>query len=281
MAQTARNISKVNRSSRSDRVVFGEALYNPGGICGPRVQQDFQMVHLIKGELRIELDGKNHRLMPGHWTLLIPGRTEFIQFSTKDPSLHTWCAVHPSLVDPVLAKRLKALPFSLPMTRRGLQLVEMGLSVKPPVSSDAEVLIDHLGLALLQEMVLGGDQAHQGASALPAALTKVQAYVEEHYAEDLSLEKMAKVGCVSAQHLIKLFRMHLGITPARYWWKLRVDRGVQLICETGLTIGEISDRLGFQTPFHFSRLVRNHYGSPPRQIRQDAWKGIRSKKATS
>ncbi|MCS7062178.1 MAG: helix-turn-helix transcriptional regulator, partial [Anaerolineae bacterium] len=77
---------------------------------------------------------------------------------------------------------------------------------------------------------------------------------------------------ISAPHLIRLFRRHTGTTPARYWWQLRLERGVELLRETGLSITEIAQRTGFRSSFHFSRLVKQRYRLSPRALRKQAWR---------
>jgi AraC-like DNA-binding protein len=54
-------------------------------------------------------------------------------------------------------------------------------------------------------------------------------------------------------------------------WEVRTRRGALLLRETGLTVGEVAFRCGFQTPFHFSRWVRELFGVSPRALRAKAW----------
>jgi transcriptional regulator GlxA family with amidase domain len=80
---------------------------------------------------------------------------------------------------------------------------------------------------------------------------------------------------VTPQHLTRLFRRHMQTAPMRYLWHLRTRHGVELLGGTGLSIGEIATQVGFQSPFHFSRLVRNHYRDSPRRLRERLWSGQR------
>ncbi len=63
----------------------------------------------------------------------------------------------------------------------------------------------------------------------------------------------------------------MGCTPARHLWKFRLERGVAMLEETGHTVAEIAYRCGFKNPFHFSRLIKQQAGRPPREIRRRAW----------
>ena len=96
--QALKNIPKRLRSAVTAGVQFGDVVYEPGGTCGPRVQQDFQLVVLIEGEAHAEVDGRELRIAAGQVGLFRPGRREFFQLSERRKTHHTWCAVHPSLV---------------------------------------------------------------------------------------------------------------------------------------------------------------------------------------
>jgi transcriptional regulator GlxA family with amidase domain len=63
----------------------------------------------------------------------------------------------------------------------------------------------------------------------------------------------------------------MNTTPARYLWQFRIERGAAMLGETGHTVAEIAYRCGFQNPFHFSRLVKQHFGQSPKEIRRHAW----------
>jgi len=61
-------------------------------------------------------------------------------------------------------------------------------------------------------------------------------------------------------------------SPARYLWLTRVERGVAMLRDTGLTVAEVSARCGCKNPFHFSRLVKRNQGMSPREVRRCAWR---------
>src|SRR5450631_4524764 len=127
-----------------------------------------------------------------------------------------------------------------------------------------------LGLAALEEYVRmakeGWDEANRESSH-----ERARRYLEDHCAEEDALRGAALAAGITPQHLIRLFRQHYQITPGRYLWQTRVERGAGLLAATGLTVSEIADRCGFKNPFHFSRLLRKSQGLSPRQLRQRAW----------
>lgn len=277
MPAIIQNLSRMNRlrPSAPDKplVTFGDVVYEPGGICGPRLQQDYQLVVVYEGEAQIMVDGQEHHLPAQHVALMQPHRQEHYRFAVGRRTHHSWCAVHPDLVliQPQLAL-LDQAPFCVPLTAHMHGLIELGLSVPASALGSATGLLEQLGLAALHQFVFEADSAASQLD-LPDAVRRAQQVMDARLAETLTLKDVAREVNVTPQHLIKLFRKHLHNTPARYLWQARVRRGVELLCATGLSVAEVAERAGFQNPFHFSRMVQQVYGHSPRDLRRQAWEG--------
>ena len=83
-----------------------------------------------------------------------------------------------------------------------------------------------------------------------------------------TLDDLAEWSGFSAQHLNRLFRKTLGVTPLKYLTRLRLEKSASLIAEGKLTIRAIASRLAFDDPYHFSRVFRQHFGRSPAQHRE-------------
>ncbi len=287
--QPLENIPKRLRSAASARVLFGDVVYEPGGTCGPRVQSDYQLVVLVEGDARVTVGGgpiqsnpmgyigstrtaREVRIAAGQVGLFRPGRREFFRLSEQRKTHHTWCAIHPSLVTPALAAECAQAPDVLPVSRRFEQLMELGLSLPRSAGERAPGLVESLGLATLQEYLFAGERAGATEPDEPDALRRALEWIGQEGQRPTDLGALAREAGVSPAQLVKLFRRHLGTTPIRHVWETRTRRGAQLLRETGLTVGEVAFRCGFQTPFHFSRWVRELFGVSPRALRRKAWK---------
>ena len=266
-----KNIPKRLRTAGSARVVFGDVVYEPGGTCGPRVQQDHQLVVLVEGDARVDVERREVKIGAGSVGLFRPGRREFFRLSEQRKTHHTWCAVHPSLVTAELAMAGTRAPDVLPVTRRFEQLMELGLSLPRVAGEQAPGLVESLGLATLQEYLFAGERSATDEPDEPDALRRALEWIGQEGERATDLPALARKAGVSPAQLVKLFRRHLGTTPLRHVWEVRTRRGAQLLRETGLTVGEVAFRCGFQTPFHFSRWVRELFGVSPRALRAKAW----------
>jgi len=263
-------LSKRIRTTATPRVFFGDVIYAPGGTCGPRVQADFQLVTLLEGEAQVTVNDKTVALAAGEMALFQPGGRERFRFSTGRKTHHTWCSLRPEFVPAPLAAALAAAPAKLRLTRRFETVMELGLSLPRNAVVQAAGLIEALGLAALNEYVFAASSGATTA-AEPDALRRALEWIGHAGHQRTDLPMLAREAGVSPAQLVKLFRQHLDTTPLRYVWTERTRRGVQLLRETGLTVAEVADRCGFQSPFHFSRWVRAQHGAPPRALRAKAW----------
>jgi AraC-like DNA-binding protein len=92
--------------------------------------------------------------------------------------------------------------------------------------------------------------------------------LEARYAEHLDLAAMAALVHVSPQHLAKVFRSVLQVTPTAYLKALRLSKARSLIALTDEPLTAIAYRCGFSDPAHFSRAFSQRYGESPTAARR-------------
>ncbi len=263
------NISIMNLFGVNPEFYFGYTIYDAHGSCGPRLQKNLQLVYLYEGEAQVRVAGNLHHLRAGEATLLVPGREEHFQFSKTGRTRHGWCEVRSAQLDKSVRSAYERLPFSGPLTPHMEALAQMALSLKP----EAKTSDRHLYNAFAQAMMLAYLSAvgFGDAAPLPEPLRRAVEQIETQYGHACSIDLLARTAGVTGAHLIRLFRQHLGTTPMQSVWRRRVEAGAQKLRETGLSISEVGYQCGFQTPFHFSRMVKKHFGQSPRAYRRQAW----------
>jgi transcriptional regulator GlxA family with amidase domain len=95
------------------------------------------------------------------------------------------------------------------------------------------------------------------------ALMKVARLMEENIEKPLSLDEIAAATALSRRQIERLFKRHLGCVPNRYYLQMRLRRARELLLQTSMPIIDITAACGFQSPPHFSRCYRAHFGCPP------------------
>ena len=84
----------------------------------------------------------------------------------------------------------------------------------------------------------------------------------------MSLESIAHKTGMSRRQIERLFKRHVNCVPKRYYLEMRLKRARELLLQTAMPVMAISTACGFQSPPHFSKCYRNHFGYPPIAERQ-------------
>jgi AraC family transcriptional regulator of arabinose operon len=266
------NIAWDDRSVRSPRVIFGQISYLPGGFVGPRIQRDYELIVLHSGSCEVRIDGNPGRsLDPGLAYLFRPGHLEHFLYDERGHSNHAWCSVSPGFLPDALRRGLDTVQegAGFPPSECFKRIVSAAFLFRSGQSASALQVVDTLGLALFAEFV---HMVHHAAEPFrDDSVIRAKHYMEDHLRDpDCLVQAMAVAGC-SKSALTYKFANELGTSPSRYLWRIRTEKGLELLADTGLSVAEIADRCGFQSPFHFSRCVRLMQGLPPREIRRRAW----------
>jgi AraC-like DNA-binding protein len=260
----------ANRRMHTPNAVCGEVLYEPGGVCGPRVQQHFELVLLHSGECEVSVDKAVHTLRVGAVYLLLPGGHEHFRFSTDKETHHSYCSIHPGFMPRRFQQSLRRAPCSVPCSEVFHLILTAVFKLRTPRHSATSTLIDQLSLSLFAEFLNASLSLDDEAGREPAVRAFLH-YIEDHFGDGNCLHEAHKAAGISRNALIYKVRNQLHTTPARHLWRVRAERGAAMLSETGHTTAEIAYRCGFTNPFHFSHVVKQHFGQSPKNLRHQAW----------
>lgn len=99
-------------------------------------------------------------------------------------------------------------------------------------------------------------------------LKKVIAYIGQHLDEELSLEHLSDIFCISKFHFHRLFTAFTGLSLQQYIKWLRLKRAAhQLIVNKDESIINIAINAGFESHAAFSRAFKKVCGLSPNQYR--------------
>ena len=80
---------------------------------------------------------------------------------------------------------------------------------------------------------------------------------------------MAKVCGLNRSYFGKIFKRATGRTPQQFLLTYRMIKATELLKLTKLSIGDISNAVGYANQLHFSRAFKNLYGKAPREWRNE------------
>ncbi len=96
---------------------------------------------------------------------------------------------------------------------------------------------------------------------------KVTAYVKEHFAEDISLDDVARMVDISPYYFSKLFKKETGENFIEYLTYTRIQNAKLLLANPKYSIKEVCVMCGYSDPNYFSRIFRKYEGISPSEFR--------------
>ena len=123
-------------------------------------------------------------------------------------------------------------------------------------------------LRLLSTQCVGGKtKVSQQEQIAAERMKQMLRFVEEHYAEELTVERIAASVALSESACLRSFRQMLGITPIQYVKQFRVEKAAELLRSTRLKTGEIGMECGFADGSYFIKTFREIKHCTPKEYR--------------
>ncbi|MBL4702485.1 MAG: helix-turn-helix domain-containing protein [Phycisphaeraceae bacterium] len=128
-------------------------------------------------------------------------------------------------------------------------------------------LLAALGELAYQSQLQSKKNPKKAAAGHIRVLQWVRHYIDQHYAQPLSVDSIALMTCYSPHYLNTLFTRWIGRGIRTYLIDQRMLQAQRLCQYTKLPIHDIATRVGYDDPLYFSRAYRKYHGCAPTQSR--------------
>jgi transcriptional regulator GlxA family with amidase domain len=98
---------------------------------------------------------------------------------------------------------------------------------------------------------------------VPAAVLDALQMMQSNMEELLDIDEIARVLSLSRRQLERLFRTHLGTSPARKYLELRLARARLAVLRSNRSLDEVAQSCGFSNLSHFIARYRRAYARTP------------------
>ena len=91
-------------------------------------------------------------------------------------------------------------------------------------------------------------------------------YIKSNYSH-IKVNDIASYIGINRSYLTSLFKKRLNVSPQQYLIHFRLTEASKLLKSTNMTIAEIAENVGYESPLTFSRSFKQTYGITPNQYR--------------
>lgn len=112
---------------------------------------------------------------------------------------------------------------------------------------------------------IGSTEGHVGKEK--RAIQQVRQYIDEHFAESVTLNTLAQHVALSPYYLLRVFGAEVGMPPYAYLESVRI-RHTQRLIKAGKPLAEVAAEVGFSSQSHMTRQFKNIIGVTPGQYAQ-------------
>ncbi|MBX3194139.1 MAG: helix-turn-helix transcriptional regulator [Microbacteriaceae bacterium] len=267
-------------------VVFATHFrFGPNEVVGPRAVASRMLMWVINGHGRVRTGGQTIEFGPGAMALF-PWRHDIrYQADGRDPfvigGVHIvpWCDPGRP-IEPRAAHRIDEPLWRNPNRKDAPWPGYEGLTMIPAALSErllplCEAAIRHFANGLTDPRVLRSfgtvitstllNASTRESPSMPPVLRAMVEYAHLHLADHLDREVLAEVAGCSASTAERQFRRHLGHSLQAWLRDTRLDTAARDLETSTRRVSEVARSVGFDDPFHFSRVFRARFGVPPSQ----------------
>lgn len=241
----------------------------------PRHTHDYYVICLIeRGRQSFTHQGAKHFTPPGGVILINPGAVHTGEAADAHGfemrSLYP-TAGHMQTAAFELTGRHQALPFFTEVRVDQRETMEGVLALHTALTQDASPLecesrftwtlaqlIKQYAHIRFTEQRLGQEQK---------AIRRARDYIDECFAQGISLTQLAEHVSLSPYYLLRAFRAEVGMPPYTYLESVRI-RHAQRLIEAGRPLAEVAAEVGFSSQSHLTRRFKQIIGVTPGQYAQ-------------
>lgn len=144
----------------------------------------------------------------------------------------------------------------------------LSLSIADPAADvagfETRQAVDAWAQRVLRRVV--EEQNRRVGTGWPEALHRAVAYIDEHFAQPVSLASVAEYCDISPGYLSRAFSEHVGTSFNDYLNSIRLETAQRMLKERNHSVKEIAYAVGYHDPNYFSRIFKKFKGISPSDL---------------
>ena len=245
----------------------------PGHSWGPGLRDCYILHFIERGEGMLYGKEQNYKLERGQGFLITPNKVVHYKADEENPWSYCWIGFKGLQVKTILqaAGISEQQPiFNISNLSLIDELHEQFLHAAQLKSYD--LMLQSIIYRVFSELVESNRAENQNHALLAPSteqyLKQANDWIEHNYSQKFLTTQIAQHIGLNSSYLSRLFKAEYDLSLKEYITQYRVNRAMELLKNSQLTISEVSRSVGYTDSFVFSKMFKKHTGKSPSQYRQ-------------
>ncbi len=226
---------------------------------------DMKLLYVLKGPIKNEQNGIITTIPVGNLLYYKPEEittTYFFSPETEVYWIHFYGKAFEEIIDKMFPTNISTIDIGVNI--KIIDLFNKMILYMKFHKENYEIFCSGL---LMQIFGIIQEKQNNQTSNTPKSIQKAIKYLEENYTTSIPVKTLAKTAGLSESFFFKSFKKNTTMSPYLYQKNLRLNAAVEYLEHTTLSIKEISEKIGYEDPFTFSRSFKLKYGVSPKNYR--------------
>lgn len=239
---------------------------------GPAVRSGYMLHFVYSGQGTYTCNGNSYTLKAGDFFFISPDATIQYTSDTTNPWSYYWFGFRGELAEyylketavdsnnPVFSVNTKGRRIKQLMSK----LIEISL-----ISEDNDMLLNATLLEILYQLslIFPSKKTNSKQSKTNLIVAKALAFMKNNYDNPIYIADISNHLNIDRTYLHRLFVKEVGQSPKQMLTNIRLEKAIQLLLESDLSIKNIAYSTGFDDPAGFSKVFKQHFNMTPSQYR--------------
>ncbi len=230
----------------------------------------FDIIYVLDGKGKIKIDDNNLQHFPGDIIIIKPGQILKSESSDTETPYREYF-VHCYIFERAdkLAEKLftQSCPQKINIKNQSLpQLFENLFEISSISLEDAPLRLKYTMLNIIEIIFyhIRYNPAHNNSAAYAKTL-QARDFIEQHFAEKLTIDKIAEQVDISSSYLMAIFKKYFNCSPISYKINQQLNNAKLLLAQN-TSVSETAYKTGFESIHYFSRIFHKKTGASPTQF---------------
>lgn len=226
---------------------------------------DYQLIYVSSGTIEYRFDGVPTEVSQGDAVIYKPGEPQIYKLWKRLPQATYWVHFSGTMVRELLSA----------LSLDGGYVYRVGVNDELPALFEKifeELIIRSRGFQdsacayLIRLLNLVSRLSSRGEApdmTSDARLRQVVEHLRCHFSDNIDIDMLARMCCLSRSRFVHLFKEVTGDSPYSYVTGLRMEKAKQLLSADSLSVTEIGDAVGYSELKSFIRVFTKEVGIPP------------------